>query len=143
MKCLFISAFIFVGLLSAQSFGNSANVAIDVKDVETLNDDLSKYANKKIKVSGEVKDKIDSKSMVIESGGIFNDEIVVIAGPNLKGSIASYKEDADLKITGTLKAANLVDVRREYSWDLDPQVEAELQQTTAFLVADEISMIEK
>ena len=110
-----------------------------VKDVETLNDEIKAHANTKVTVEGEVKDKLDSRSFVLESGGIFDDEILVVMGPNLKNlKTGNLKGDKTFKVTGKVETRPIIEVRRELSWDLDPQVEAEVEGITAFIVADQV-----
>lgn len=114
--------------------------AMNAKDVEEINDDLKAFSNKKVKVVGEVKDLIDAKAFVLESGGIFNDEIVVVGDLGLKPRpISDLKEDQKIEVTGILRTTTIVDLKKELSWDLDPQMEAELEGVKGFIVADRIA----
>ncbi|MFP5386180.1 MAG: hypothetical protein ACLGHN_08885 [Bacteriovoracia bacterium] len=112
---------------------------VQVADVETLMDNISDYQGKKVTVTGEVEDVIDKKSIIVESGGIINDEIVVIGRDSLNPK--ALKEDAKVQVTGTVRAVPVVEVEREVGWDLEPEVEAELKAVNVFLVADEIKPI--
>lgn len=146
MKLLKRSAFSLVALIAGLAWANvdETRTVTEVKDVETLNDDLSKYAGKVVRVSGEVEDKIDSRSVVLESGGIFNDEIIVISGPNAKGTdIGALKKDAKVVVTGTVVMKPVADFQKEYNWTLSPQMTGEFTDTRAFLVADEITTVRK
>lgn len=124
-----------------QSKAGQANMpALQVKDVETLLDNKQMYEGKKVTVTGEVKRKIDAQSFVLEGGGILNDEVVAIMKKDGKmEKMKAVKEDANLKVTGTLMTMPIIEVRRELSWDLDPQIESELEGTRGFLVVDEIA----
>jgi len=131
-------------LMSAWANANETRNVTEVKDVETLNDDLSKYSGQVVRVSGKVEDKIDSRSIVLESGGIFNDEIVVISGPKVKGTnIGTLKEDAKVVVTGTVVMKTVTDFQKEYNWTMTPEMAGEFTDTRAFLVADEIAMVRK
>ncbi len=108
-------------------------------DVEELNDNISRYAGKKVTVAGEIEDKLDARSFVIESGGIFDDEIVVLTPPGSKGlRPLQLNEDADIVVTGTVRSYPVMELERELGWDLDPELEVELEGTRNYLVADNI-----
>jgi len=131
-------------LLSAGAYAEETRNVTEVKDVETLNDDISKYSGQVVRVSGEVEDRIDSRSVVLESGGIFNDEIVVISGPKAKGTnISALKKNAKVVVTGTVIMKPVTDFQREYNWTLTPEMTGEFTDTRAFLVADEITAVQK
>lgn len=146
IKSLIQVAVLAVGFSTVFAWANvdETRTVTEVKDVETLNDDLNKYSGKVVRVSGKIEDRIDSTSVVLESGGIFNDEIIVINGPNLKGTnVNSLKENAKVVVTGTVVMKPLADFRREYNWTLTPQLDGEFTDTRAFLVADEITVVRK
>lgn len=115
--------------------------AMEVKDVETLNDNITQYQNKKVTVQGEVSNRIDSRSAVIESGGIFDDEIVIIGKKGAAANISSLKEDSKVKVTGTIRSVPIVEIEKEYGWDLNPELEVELENVKHFLVVDDIKTI--
>lgn len=119
---------------SGQSGQSAGSAPQTVKDVETLLDDVARYNGQKVQVSGEVEKIIDPKAFVLESGGLFNDEIVVLQ-PQGKLNV---KDDSEVTVTGTVRTVGLVDVEREYGWDLDPQIRIELERVEAFLIADRI-----
>lgn len=134
---------VLLSVLSMVALAAADSKMTDIKDVETLNDEINKYTGKKVRVAGEIKDKVDSRSFVIESGGIFDDEILVVMPPKMKQNLAQFKDDQRVRVTGTVRQASVVDIRREYSWDLDPQIEAELEGSRAYLVADEIVTVKE
>jgi len=140
MKQLLIAAALFSFSLSAVAANAKPQV---IKDVETLNDDIKKFSGKSVTVSGEIEDKIDSKTVVLESGGVFNDEIVVIAGPNFKGNFANLQEDATVMVTGTVVVRPIAEIRTQYTWDVTPDMQTEFRDVTAFLIADEVSSVKK
>lgn len=111
---------------------------VRVKDVETLLDEKDKLANQKVSVKGEVEDKIDSKSFVLEGGGIVSDQIVVLMSPQAREKAKNIKENEKLTVVGTVKAVPLVKIREDFSWDLDPKLEVELEDENVFLVAEDI-----
>lgn len=109
-------------------------------DVEQLNDKIAQHAGKQVSVAGEVEEWLDSRSFVLESGGLFNDEITVIVPPNTKGiDVQRLREDSDIVVSGTVRSVPVVELERELGWDFDPQLEVELEGAKNFLVADRIT----
>lgn len=109
-------------------------------DVEELNDDITSRTNKKVTVAGEISEFLDARSFVLESGGIFDDEITVVLPKDLKGlQPQNLREEADVVVTGTVRELPVVEARRELGWDLDPQLELELEGVRHFLVAERIT----
>lgn len=109
-------------------------------DVEELNDNIRAHTGKKVTVVGEIEEFLDSRSFILESGGLFNDEITVVFPRDVKGLPVLYlREDTDVVVTGTVRALRVLDVKRELSWDLDPEIEIELERVTHFLVADKVT----
>ncbi|MFP2901684.1 hypothetical protein [Corallococcus sp. 4LFB] len=108
-------------------------------DVEELNDNISSYVGQKVSVAGEIENKLDARSFVMESGGIFDDEIVVVVPQKSQGlRPVRLREDANIVVTGTVRSIPIVDVERQLGWDLDPELKIELEGTRNFLVADRI-----
>lgn len=122
---------------SAAATTAKTTAATTVKDVETILDNVSLYNGKKITVTGEIQDRPDARSFVLESGGLLNDEIVVIDAK--RKTAVKLDEDSQVSVSGTVRAAPIVDLRRELSWDLDPQIETELEGAQAFIIAEQIS----
>ncbi|QRK04762.1 hypothetical protein JQX13_31640 [Archangium violaceum] len=109
-------------------------------NVEQLNDNIAQHSGKQVSVAGEIEEWLDARSFVLESGGLFNDEIAVIVPPNAKGVDAQrLREDADIVVSGTVRSVPLVELERELGWDLDPELEVEFEGTKHFLVADRIT----
>lgn len=118
--------------------------AIELDDVESLNDDLPRYRGKRVVVTGEVEDKVDSKSMVIESGGIFNDELLVVAGPMLKESdLARFQENHEVKVSGTVRMMTAEQAKKEYGWNPTASAAERIKGRKAFLVADQIALVDE
>jgi len=122
---------------------NAAGGSTDIKDVRTLIRDSNQYSDKTVKVSGEVNKKIDKNSFVLESGGLINNEIVVLMSPEAKKKADMVKEDEDLTVTGTLRNVGISEIRKELSWDLDPQLEMEFEGIRSYLVATDVAAKKK
>ena len=111
----------------------------ELLDVEELRDRLPEIGSRTVNVAGEVDDKLDGRSFVLESGGLFDDEIVVIVPPEVAKAAGSIEEDEDLVVTGTVRRVRVIDIEREYDWDLDPELAVELEDTDHYLIASRIS----
>lgn len=121
---------------------STPGAAQEFRDVESLNDDITKLNNKKVTVTGKVDNKIDPKAIVIQGGGLLNDQLIVY-GPRLnQQTLASLKEDSKVKVTGTVRTMSGADFRREFGWSVDPKVESEIDDQKAFLLADEIIAVQ-
>ena len=110
-----------------------------VEDVEELLDDYEDFIGKKVSVPGEVEYRIDSRTFVLESGGLINDEIVVFLPKGFADDQSTMiVDDADLTVKGTIITYNVVEVEREMDWDWTPEIEAELENVVVVLKAEEI-----
>jgi len=110
-------------------------------DVRELNLNIAKYAGKQVSVSGEIDDKVGPRSFILESGGVFDDEIIVILPTNVQGlKPEQLREDANIVVTGTVRPMTVVEVERELNWDLTPEVEVEFEGIQNYLVADKIAL---
>lgn len=126
---------IVLTVFSAASFADTEYKYVE--NVEELLDNVAYYADKKVQVSGEVEE-IDGRVFILESGGVFNDEIVVV----LSEASMRVMEDSDVTVSGTVRTISFVEVEREYGLDLDPEIEVELENKEAFLIADRIEQRE-
>lgn len=109
-------------------------------DVEELNDDVQRYVGRRVSVAGEIQERLDPRSFILESGGLFDDEITVVIARNAKGiDPAMLAEDADVVVTGPIRQTTLVEIERELGWDLRPELEIEFDGTRTYLVAERIS----
>lgn len=119
--------------------GTGGSGAQKTLDVEELNDNLSRYRNQSVKVAGEVQDKLGPRAFVIESGGVFDDEITVIVPKNATGLRAdAVGDDASVVVTGKVRTADRYEIEREFGWDLTPELEVEFEGRKNFLIADSV-----
>jgi hypothetical protein len=113
--------------------------SIPMKNVKTMINEKAHYDGERISVAGAVRTIFDRKSFVIESGGGFNDKIIVLS-TGAAGNEVVHKKDK-IKVTGTLRVGQLSELKREgLISNIDPQVESQVDKATSFLVADEISV---
>lgn len=115
------------------------NEPMPVGSVNHLVDNAGKYVDKRITVAGEVEEWLDPRTFVLESGGIFMDEVTVIMPKGAKGlDPALLREDSDIRVTGTVRSASAVDIEREFDWDFAPAINVELESANTYLIAETI-----
>ncbi|MGE0529350.1 MAG: hypothetical protein AB7G93_06065 [Bdellovibrionales bacterium] len=120
-----------------------ASNATQVEDVETLMDNVSQYTGKTVSVKGEVKDRVGDRGVVVESGGMLNNEIVVLSSDSTKQKLSALTEDEEVQVTGRVVTKPVAELKREYAWSLDQETESKLRDVKAYLIADDIMITEK
>jgi hypothetical protein len=143
MWALALAAVTILTVFSTTTFAETTNqlaqgVVKKFENVEDLLDNVAEYDGRRVQVSGEVEKIIDTRSFILEGGGIFNDEIIVFIPE--KGMIVT--EDSDVTVTGVVRTVGFVEIEREYGWDLDPQVKTELEKVKVYLIAENIAQDE-
>ena len=106
--------------------------------------DPSKYMGQTVTIEADVDQVFGPKAFAVDedaplAGGIDRDLLVV--GRNT----ANLQEMNDqwlnnkVRVTGTVGRVSVVEVEREVGWDLDPQIEAELEGAGAILIAESVT----
>lgn len=78
--------------------------------------------------------------------GVDNDLLVLVKKAGDTGRAAEAAQewgDERVRVTGTVHEVSVVEVEREIGWDLDPEIEAELEKRDAVLVAESVQPIER
>jgi hypothetical protein len=119
----------------AQASDQSTDNVIKVKNVKELLDNIVRYNGKKIQVSGKVDKVIDAHSFILESGGVFNNEIVVIVPKNNR---KVTENNAPATVTGSLRTADLIETETYYDQKLNPELSIEKDEIEAYIVADKV-----
>ncbi|ADE14818.1 conserved hypothetical protein [Nitrosococcus halophilus Nc 4] len=126
----------------AQATGQEGNTAPQVvENVESLLDEAARYHGQTVTVAGKIKKSLASqtpRTFTLESGGFFNDEIVVVIPTSLIESGLTVETESEVAVTGTVYPINLEAIQRKYSKDLDIGTEVKLEIMDAFLIADHI-----
>jgi hypothetical protein len=126
---------VFSAIGLAQASDQSTDNVIKVKNVKELLDNIVRYNGKKIQVSGKVDKILDDHSFILESGGIFNNEIVVIVPKN---NIKVKENESPVTVTGTLSTADLIETETYYGQKLNPELSIEKDEVAAYIVADSV-----
>jgi hypothetical protein len=127
-------------VVAAVALGNNReHGATRFEDVEALMDKVEMYDNKTVTVPGEVDHLIDPKSFVLESGGLLNDEIVVVMSKSLSDAQKQMAvDDANVIVTGKIRRVSAADLRKELGWEFDAKLDKQFGRAKQFLIADEI-----
>lgn len=78
--------------------------------------------------------------------GVDNDLLVLVKKAGDTGTAAQAGQewgDERVRVTGKVHEVSVVEVEREIGWDLDPEIEAELEDRDAVLIAESVRPIER
>ena len=93
-----------------------------------------------VTLTGDVSEVYDARSFSLsDEGWDWEQDLIVVTKDDLPFTAG---EDAEVKVTGTVKAYSVVEVEKEYGWDFEPEVEAELEDTKYYLADARIEVIE-
>lgn len=123
-----------------QEVADEKTAVVPVDDVEALLDKRATMNNKRVSVSGEVEEVLDQRTFILESGGLFNDEVVVFLDKGVTADDIQrlIKEDKEIIVNGTFKALSVVEIERDYDWDFKPEIEAELNKAGSYILGSEL-----
>lgn len=110
--------------------------------VEQVAEEPTGYYGKRVTLTGEVKNVLGPRAFRIEGDGVWldMDEILVLTRSPASFMGAELRDDTDVIASGTLRRGMVVELERELGWDLDPEIEAEIQSKPV-LVADSLRHI--
>lgn len=110
--------------------------------------DPSKYMGQTVTIEADVDRVFGPKAFAVDedaplAGGIDRDLLVVGRNnANLQEMNDEWLNDK-VRVTGTVGAVSVIEVEREVGWDLDPQIEAELEGAGAILLAESVSRVQQ
>src|SRR5690606_397790 len=103
-----------------------------------LMDKIDQYSDTKISVSGEVEE-VDQNAFILEGGGLFNDEVVVLFGKNMNADQKLLiSEDKDVLVEGQIKKGRVADAATDLGYQFDSEVLRKLHRAENYIVADRI-----
>lgn len=82
--------------------GGSKRATLYIEDVESLLDNKAQYDGLRVSVSGQITKQLDSKSFILESGGVLNDEVLVMTTKDQDFS-QNLKQKTSMNVTGTFR----------------------------------------
>jgi hypothetical protein len=116
--------------------------------VADITGSLTNYAGRTVTVVADVEEVLGPRAFKLDednalAGGIDNDMLVL--SPKA-GALANFDDqwlNNKVRVTGAVHRAVVIDIEREIGWDLDPDIEAELQEVKAVLVATAVEKVQK
>lgn len=138
MKKIFF-CFCYLLFLSCPTWSVEKISSIKVQSVKELNQDMNKFEDKRVTVRGRVERVIDEYSLVIESGGLINDEIVVSGSSPIKKE--ALKEDQLIEVTGFYRTVPVVDVQRKKAETFGSPVRKNLEGISTMIMQEKIKLL--
>ena len=162
MKSVMLSAACVAGMLSIAACGdrrtdeaNPAEMPSATTGVEgatgtsgtvTLADiaaNPDRYAGQTVTVIADVEEVHGPRAFALDedaplAGGLDNDVLVLSKQSGSLSDIDDQWLNNKVKVTGKVGTWSLVEVEREVGWDLDPELEVELEGVKAVLIADKV-----
>jgi hypothetical protein len=107
----------------------------------------NRYLGKTVTVEADVEEVLSPFSFALDedaplAGGIDNDFLVFSPQAASLMEIDDQWLDNKVRVTGTVGKMTIVELEREIGWDLDPQIERELEDVQALLIAQSIERVQ-
>lgn len=108
-------------------------------DVESLMDNVEAYTGQLISVAGEV-EKVDSHSFVLESGGIIDDEVIVLFDKDIsEREKRLVKDGAKLIVEGKVKQGNVLQTEKDTGHFFDSSLHSKLRRVKSYIIASRVA----
>lgn len=113
-------------------------------DLATIAAEPDKYIGQTVTVVADVEEVFGPNAFALDEdafvrGGVDNDVLVVSKQAGSLGNIDDQWLNNKVRVTGTVARMNLVEVEREVGWDLNPEIEVELEKSGAVLIASSVT----
>ena len=113
----------------------------------TITGNLNNYLGKTVTVEADVQEVFGPRAFTLDedyalAGGIDNDVLVLGAQTGNLERIEDNWLKNKVRVTGTVRGVALVEIEREVGWDLDRQIEAELEDVKAVIVASSVQRLQ-
>jgi hypothetical protein len=104
------------------------------------------YVGKTVTVEADVEEVLGPRAFALDedaplAGGTDRD-LLVLSGR--AGSLADIDDqwlNNKVRVTGTVRPMSVVEIEREVGWDLDPELELELERADAVLIASSVNRV--
>lgn len=130
---------------AATDAGDTAAGAEDsTVDLAAIAAEPDKYIGKTVTVVADVEEVFGPNAFALDEdaflrGGVDNDVLVISKQAGSLGNIDDQWLNNKVRVTGTVARMNVVEVEREVGWDLDPEIEVELEKSGAVLIASSVT----
>lgn len=125
--------------------GNEAEQGGETRVADIVGEPES-YVGKTVTVSADVEEVFGPMAFALDedsplTGGIDNDLLVLSKKAGALEEIDDQWLDNKVRVTGTVGTWGAVEVEREIGWDLDPEIEVELENGGPVLIATSVERI--
>ena len=130
-------------IAAAPHAGSAGNVT-----VADVTGNVTGYVGKTVTVVADVEEVLGPRAFKLDednalAGGIDNDILVLSSKAETLGNIDDKWLNNKVQVTGVVHQVAVIDIEREIGWDLDPTLEAELEEVKAVLVAKSVERVQK
>jgi hypothetical protein len=115
----------------------------DGEFVDDSDMDPSQMLGKEVTIRGEVQEVYDAHTVLLDDD--WDDSVLVVTEDPLPTELVPGEpaNDTVLQVTGKVAEYNLIEIERETGWDLDPEVEVELEDTERMLVSADATIVNR
>lgn len=125
----------------------SDEATMDEVTVADLVGDPSEYIGRTVTVIADVEEVFGPRAFALDEdaiteGGIDNDLLVLSQQAANLSEIDDQWLNNKVRVTGTVNMVTIVEVERDVGWDLEPELESELEGREAVLIATSIERVD-
>lgn len=115
-------------------------------DVDDITGDPARFEGQTVTVEADLEEVLGPYSFKLDEddllqGGIDNDLLVISSKAANLANIDDQWLNNRVRVTGTVRRLAVVDLERETGWDLDPQIEAEIEGSRPVLIATAVERV--
>jgi hypothetical protein len=128
----------------AEEAAGTPGATVNVADITG---DPEEWIGQTVTVEADVEEVLSGYSFKLDEdapleGGVDNDLLVFSPKAANLASIDDQWLDNKVRVTGKVVRMTVVEIEREIGWDLDPTIEAELEDVRPVLIASSVERIE-
>ena len=128
----------------SNSVGTAGDGTVRVADVVAA---PNEYFGRTVTLEADVEEVFGPRAFALDedapfSGGIDNDLLVLAKGAGDLADIDDQWLNNKVRVTGTVGRMSVIEVERELGWDLDPELEVELERAGAVLIASSVNRLQ-
>lgn len=126
------------------SAGTTGDGTIRVADIVA---NPAEYFGRTVTIEADVEEVFGPRAFALDedapfAGGIDRDLLVLSSEAGRLSDIDDQWLNNKVRVTGTVGRLSVIEVEREVGWDLDPELEVELEGAGAVLIASSVNLVE-
>ena len=133
---------------TGDAVGTTGDATAAMPTIADIVGNPSKYLGQTVTVEADVEEVFGPRAFSLDedsplSGGIDRDLLVLGKQTSNLDRIDDQWLNNKVRVTGKVGRISLIEVEREVGWDLDPEIETELEGAGAVIFADSVTRIQK